>query len=337
LLLKQLVIKKPGYVYLYLSNDNMALGGSQVEVYFDDFKVEHNKSPVVQTDDYYPFGLTFNSYKRESSVLNRIKFQSQEHIDDLNLYWDSFKWRNHQPDIGRFFNVDPLAEKYLYNSPYAFSENKVTSHRELEGLEAESVNKKETDRQKKETDKELQRRNEGKTPNLNVIPKENTTNTSAKSNTTGGKFQSGDKKEESPGQQGREPFTTDRPLDIVPFDYGGGAQSAEQNIFNGSTDIPAGGVVESATLNINIEVVEGGNPQTMTVQQGNFSMDGQGAQGPTLLNVNIQDVQGSFNTSIPLNNINPNTNLSVQFSGGGSNKVNVTGAIIISGTKPKKP
>jgi hypothetical protein len=52
------------------------------------------------------------------------------------LNWDSFKWRNHQPDIGRFFNIDPLAEKYYYNSPYAFSENKVVAHVELEGLEA---------------------------------------------------------------------------------------------------------------------------------------------------------------------------------------------------------
>ena len=52
------------------------------------------------------------------------------------MNWDSFKWRNHQPDIGRFFNIDPLAEKYYYNSPYAFSENKVVAHVELEGLEA---------------------------------------------------------------------------------------------------------------------------------------------------------------------------------------------------------
>jgi RHS repeat-associated protein len=51
------------------------------------------------------------------------------------LNWDAFKWRNHQPDIGRFFNIDPLAEKYVYNSPYAFSENHVVAHRELEGLE----------------------------------------------------------------------------------------------------------------------------------------------------------------------------------------------------------
>lgn len=82
--------------------------------------------------------MTFNSFERENSVEQRWKFQGQEHVDDLGLNWDSFKWRNHQPDIGRFFNIDPLAEKYVHNSPYAFSENKVTSHVELEGLEAEN-------------------------------------------------------------------------------------------------------------------------------------------------------------------------------------------------------
>jgi RHS repeat-associated protein len=81
--------------------------------------------------------LTFNGYQKENSVPNKTKlFQGQEHIDDLGLNWDSFKWRNHQPEIGRFFNVDPLSEKYVYNSTYAFSENKVTTHVELEGLEA---------------------------------------------------------------------------------------------------------------------------------------------------------------------------------------------------------
>jgi RHS repeat-associated protein len=90
---------------------------------------------MLRSGDYRPFGLAFNSYKRENSVENKIKFQSQEHIDDLGLNWDSFKWRNHQPDIGRFFNVDPLAEKYPYWTPYAFSGNQVVNARELEGLE----------------------------------------------------------------------------------------------------------------------------------------------------------------------------------------------------------
>ncbi len=104
-------------------------------MFFDDLRVTHSKSPIVSTSDYYAFGLTFNSYQRENSVDQKFKFQGQEHIDDLNLGWDSFKWRNHQPDIGRFFNIDPLADKYVYNSPYAFSENRVIDGRELEGLE----------------------------------------------------------------------------------------------------------------------------------------------------------------------------------------------------------
>jgi hypothetical protein len=46
-----------------------------------------------------------------------------------------FKYRFDDCQIGRFWSIDPLADKYVYNSPYAFSENHVTSHIELEGLE----------------------------------------------------------------------------------------------------------------------------------------------------------------------------------------------------------
>src|SRR5690606_42110304 len=97
--------------------------GQPLEVFFDDFTVTHSYSAIVQADDYYPFGMTFNGYRREDSMANKWKFQGQEHIEDLGLNWVSFKWRNHQPDIGRFFNVDPLAEKYPDISPYAFVAN----------------------------------------------------------------------------------------------------------------------------------------------------------------------------------------------------------------------
>jgi hypothetical protein len=128
----EVVVKQPGYMYIYLSNEET----TPVDVFFDDFKVTQVKSPVVQMEDFYPFGLKFNSYARENAEPNTLKlFQGQEHIDDLGLNWDAFKWRNHQPDIGRFFNIDPLADKYVYNSTYAFSENQVVAHRELEGLE----------------------------------------------------------------------------------------------------------------------------------------------------------------------------------------------------------
>jgi muramidase (phage lysozyme) len=47
----------------------------------------------------------------------------------------NYKYRMHDPRIGRFFTVDPLASKYPHNSPYAFSENRVIDGVELEGLE----------------------------------------------------------------------------------------------------------------------------------------------------------------------------------------------------------
>ena len=64
---KEIVITEPGFVYIYLSND----GPEPMEVFFDDFSVEHAHSAIVQADDYYPFGLSFNSYRRENSVANK--------------------------------------------------------------------------------------------------------------------------------------------------------------------------------------------------------------------------------------------------------------------------
>jgi RHS repeat-associated protein len=80
------------------------------------------------------------------AVENKKKFQEQEFAskefnDGSGLDMYEFKWRMHDPQIGRFWQVDPLAEKYMYNSIYAFSENKVTSHIELEGLESESIHR----------------------------------------------------------------------------------------------------------------------------------------------------------------------------------------------------
>ena len=99
--------------------------------------LEEKKFASKFCDSYLPFGLTFNH--PDVSEDNKYLFQGQELQNELDLGWYSFKWRNHDPAIGRFFNVDPIAEDYYYNSPYVFSENKVVAHIELEGLEAFSI------------------------------------------------------------------------------------------------------------------------------------------------------------------------------------------------------
>ncbi len=47
----------------------------------------------------------------------------------------NYKFRMHDPRVGRFFAVDPLTAKYPHYSPYSFSGNKVIAFVELEGLE----------------------------------------------------------------------------------------------------------------------------------------------------------------------------------------------------------
>ena len=47
----------------------------------------------------------------------------------------SYKYRVQDPRLGRFLSIDPLAAKYPFYSPYAFSGNRVIDAVELEGLE----------------------------------------------------------------------------------------------------------------------------------------------------------------------------------------------------------
>jgi len=94
--------------------------------------LEKNPATPNFCNDYTPFGGRFNSYT--SGTDNKYLFQGQERQDETG--WYHFKWRMHDPWLGRFISIDPLADKYVHNSTYAFSENKVTAHIELEGLEA---------------------------------------------------------------------------------------------------------------------------------------------------------------------------------------------------------
>jgi len=123
-----------GFMIVYV--DNQSIGK---DVWFDDLFIGHYTSDVLEENHYYPFGLTLELGVNPSVKKNEYKFQNQRHDNDLNINMYSFRFRDHDPQIGRFWQVDPLAESYVHNSPYAFSENKVTSHIELEGLESVDI------------------------------------------------------------------------------------------------------------------------------------------------------------------------------------------------------
>jgi len=74
-------------------------------------------------DDYYPFGLTFNSYSRENSLLNKYKYNGKELQDALGLGWFDYGARMYMPDLGRWGVIDPLSEKGRRWSPYTYAFN----------------------------------------------------------------------------------------------------------------------------------------------------------------------------------------------------------------------
>ena len=122
-------IKQAGYAFVYVSNEQ----AYQTDVYFDDVTVSLTPSPVVETTDYYPFGLTSQTFQRQGEVTQNFKYRDKEQISDLALDWDDFGGRMYMPEIGRWTAVDPKGEKYANVSPYNYVLNNPLNYFDPDG------------------------------------------------------------------------------------------------------------------------------------------------------------------------------------------------------------
>lgn len=125
-----------GFQYVYQYSD---IWGNTRITYADDNNDGNidASSEIRREQNYYPFGLEHKGYNNVSyGVKNNLKtYQGQEFTEDLGLNVHEWRYRISDPAIGRFWQIDPLAENYTYNSTYAFQENKLGMGIELEGLE----------------------------------------------------------------------------------------------------------------------------------------------------------------------------------------------------------
>jgi RHS repeat-associated protein len=119
--------QKKRYVYNYEDH----VGNIRLAYY----KGDNNVATIDKETNYYPFGLEYQGYNGTYTQTPNYTYGFQGQEKQKETGWSSFKWRNSIPELGRFFNVDPLSEKYAYQSHYNFSENRVVDGRELEGLE----------------------------------------------------------------------------------------------------------------------------------------------------------------------------------------------------------
>jgi len=129
--LPQLTIKEAGFVFVYLSYEDQ----SNNYVYFDDFRVTHTKSNLIQASEYYPFGMqTANSWTRESMTANNFLGNGGTELNQTSQLYD-LEFRNYDPTLGRMYGVDPVAGKYSSLTPYNYSFNNPVGHNDPSGAD----------------------------------------------------------------------------------------------------------------------------------------------------------------------------------------------------------
>ncbi len=82
---------------------------------------------ILEENNYYPFGLKHKGYNDGGTAFANIAlkktYNGKEFQDELGLDWHDYGARNYDASLGRWMNIDPLAEKYESQSPYTYAAN----------------------------------------------------------------------------------------------------------------------------------------------------------------------------------------------------------------------
>jgi len=127
---------KNGYAYIYLSNQ------STNDVYFDNFQAGIVQGNIAEENHYYSYGLrisTLSSKKLsdgyEGNLKNNYLYNGKVLFDDADLNWYDYGFRNYDPQIGRFTQLDPLTDSYPFLTPYQYASCDPITNIDVDGLE----------------------------------------------------------------------------------------------------------------------------------------------------------------------------------------------------------
>jgi RHS repeat-associated protein len=100
-----------------------------------------NSGDIVEENNYYPFGLKHNGYNNtlNGSSSYKYKYNGKELQDELGLNFYDYQARNYDPAIGKWMNIDPLAEVSRRWSPYNYAYNNPVINVDPDGMLSEKV------------------------------------------------------------------------------------------------------------------------------------------------------------------------------------------------------
>ena len=124
-------------VYIYLWGNQNKKNGNTLE-YAKDGVIQVTE--IIEENNYYPFGLKHKGYNElaDYSVTNKYKYaySGMEWQPELGLDLYDFGARNYDPSIGRWLNVDPLAENSRRWTPYNYAYNNPIYFVDPDGMQA---------------------------------------------------------------------------------------------------------------------------------------------------------------------------------------------------------
>ncbi|WP_298900914.1 DUF6443 domain-containing protein [uncultured Psychroserpens sp.] len=119
------------YDYVYQYKDHLG----NIRLNYKDISTASTPNLEIQEENnYYPFGLKHKGYNGNVVSDHNYGFGGKEEQNELDLDWIDITARNYDPSLGRWMNLDPLAEIMRRHSPYSYGFNNPLRYVDPDGM-----------------------------------------------------------------------------------------------------------------------------------------------------------------------------------------------------------
>ncbi len=113
---------------VYVSNE------TNTNVEFDNLQIDHQSNCLIETNDYYPYGLLLPRSTALDVSPQDYKYNGKELQRDLQFNVEDYGARQYDPVVGRWLQVDPLAEVNPSFTPYHYCSNNPVNRTDPTGM-----------------------------------------------------------------------------------------------------------------------------------------------------------------------------------------------------------